>query len=64
MNDIKVTDEYTYQRIPVDITEEIKHFRYNGIDGEYIIKDSIMKLISIYSMEIYLQLQLSRVNGL
>ena len=25
MNDIKVTDEYTYQRIPVDITEEIKH---------------------------------------
>lgn len=41
MNDIKVTDEYTYKRIPVDITEEIKHFRYNGIDGEYIIKDSI-----------------------
>lgn len=33
MKDIKVTDEYTYQRIPVDITEEIKHFRYNGIDG-------------------------------
>lgn len=41
MNDIKVTDKYTYQKMPVNITEEIKHFRYNGIDGEYIIKDSI-----------------------
>ena len=41
MNDIKVTDEYIYQKMSVDITEEIKHFRYNGIDGEYIIKDSI-----------------------
>lgn len=41
MNNIRVTDKYTYQRIPVDITEEIKHFRYKEIDGEYIIKDSI-----------------------
>lgn len=41
MNDIKVTDKYTYQKMSVNITEEIKHFRYNGIDGEYIIKDSI-----------------------
>lgn len=41
MNDIKVTDKYTYQKMPVNITEEIKHFRYNGIDGEYVIKDSI-----------------------
>lgn len=35
MNNIKITDEYTYQKMLVDITEEIKHFRYNGIDGEY-----------------------------
>lgn len=41
MNDIKITDEYTYQKMSVDITEEIKHFRYNNIDGEYVIKDSI-----------------------
>ena len=41
MNDIGITDKYTYQRMPVDITEEIKHFRYKEIDGEYIIKDSI-----------------------
>lgn len=41
MNNIKITDEYTYQKMPVDITEEIKHFRYKEIDGEYIIKDSI-----------------------
>lgn len=25
MNDIKVTDKYTYQKMPVNITEEIKH---------------------------------------
>jgi hypothetical protein len=49
MNDIKVTDKYTYQKMPVNITEEIKHFRYNGIDGEYIIKDSI------YETDKYLQ---------
>lgn len=49
MNDIKVTNEYTYQKMPVNITEEIKHFRYNGIDGEYIIKDSI------YETDKYLQ---------
>ena len=32
MNDIKVTDEYTYQKMPVNIIEEIKHFRYKEID--------------------------------
>ena len=37
------------RKMPVDITEEIKHFRYNGIDGEYIIKDSV------YETDKYLQ---------
>ena len=41
MNDIKITDEYTYERISVDVIQEIKHFNYNGIEGEYIKENSV-----------------------
>lgn len=41
MNDIKVTDEYVYERISVDVIQEIKHFNYNGIEGEYIKENSV-----------------------
>ncbi len=41
MNDIKITDEYVYERISVDVIQEIKHFNYNGIEGEYIKENSV-----------------------
>lgn len=41
MNDIKITDEYFYERVQVDVIEELKHFNYNGVEGEYIKENSI-----------------------
>ena len=41
MNNIKITDEYVYERISVDVIQEIKHFNYNGIEGEYIKENSV-----------------------
>lgn len=41
MNKIDITSDDSYLMVPVDASGELKHFKYNGIDGEYIIKDSI-----------------------
>ena len=53
MNNIKITDEYVYERISVDVIQEIKHFNYNGVEGEYIKeRTQYMELTSILIMEI------------
>lgn len=41
MSKIDITSEDSYQRIPVDVTDEIKHFNYNGIAGEYRRENSV-----------------------
>lgn len=49
MSKIDIISEDIYERVPVDVTDEIKHFKYNGIAGEY------RREYSVYGTNKYLQ---------